>query len=406
MHDMYKTGDIMVAMGQPAELKPIVNTYCRLLIPYIFLTAYSAILQRLIQSLDMNVALTWCALLMLATCAPLTWFFMYYLECGYYGAAIAQNCVFVILCVAMLIVIICKGYGYVFVPLPLSTIWTYRGIYQYLVLAIPGMYQLRSSFSYNKNIPCMINTGLFQSAFQWIIEEIAVILAGYVVNPTIALSTTVILSNLFLIVISCSIGVCNATNVRVGRYIGKGNVKNAKRAGRVGVTIAISIMTIIALTYVFGRRLLPRIYTDNQQTIELASKMMGIMVAYSCGCVILQTVGGIYRGLGIQKIAAIFVFVSYWIISLPTSIVLLFYFEYRNYTEFGVAIIWGALALGNILGCIAEIIYLLFCANWKKAVDKSESRIKHTMKEYQSTNNFKTNVQNVQNGKTGLHLNI
>eukprot|EP00486_Rosalina_sp_Unknown_P015381 CAMPEP_0201593302 /NCGR_PEP_ID=MMETSP0190_2-20130828/190948_1 /ASSEMBLY_ACC=CAM_ASM_000263 /TAXON_ID=37353 /ORGANISM="Rosalina sp." /LENGTH=424 /DNA_ID=CAMNT_0048052441 /DNA_START=86 /DNA_END=1357 /DNA_ORIENTATION=+ len=284
-------GDIMVAIGQPAELKPIVNTYSRLLIPYIFLTAYSAIWMRLIQSLDMNVALTWCALLLLASCPPLTWFFMYYLECGYWGAAIGQICVMLIFNVALIVTLIRKGYGYIFVPLPLSTIWTYKGIYQYLALAIPG---------------------LFQNAFEWIIEEVAVILAGYVINPTIALSTTVILSNLFLIVISFSVGICNATNIRVGKYIGQGNVKDGQRAARVGVMIAIFIMVLIALIFFFGKRALIRVYTDDEQTIDLASKVMGIMVAYSCGCIILQTVGGIYRGLGIQKIAAVFVFVSYW----------------------------------------------------------------------------------------------
>ena len=132
-------GDIMVAIGQPPELKPIVNTYCRLLIPYIFLTAYGAILMRLSQSLDMNVALTWCALLMLGSCPILTWFFMFYLNCGYYGAAIAQCGVMFIFFVAMFIMLISKGYGYIFKPLPLSTIWTAKGIYQYLALAIPGM---------------------------------------------------------------------------------------------------------------------------------------------------------------------------------------------------------------------------------------------------------------------------
>ena len=135
----------MIVTGQPAELKPIVNTYCRILIPYIFLTVYSVILMRLMQSLNMNIALTWCSLLSFLSSPLLTWFFIFYLECGYYGAAIAQNCVFVILCVAILIVIIRKGYGFVFVPLPLSTIWIYKGIYQYLALAIPGVYQRLSS---------------------------------------------------------------------------------------------------------------------------------------------------------------------------------------------------------------------------------------------------------------------
>ena len=121
-------------------------------------------------------------------------FFMFYLDCGYYGAAIAQNLVMLIFLVAQIVLVIRKGYGFVFEPSPSSVVWTRKGIYHYLALAIPG---------------------LFQNAFEWIIEEVAVILAGYVAQPTIALSTTVILSNLFLVVISFSVAICNATNIRV-----------------------------------------------------------------------------------------------------------------------------------------------------------------------------------------------
>ena len=32
------------------------------------------------------------------------------------------------------------GYGYIFIPLPISLIWTRKGIYQYLALAIPGLF--------------------------------------------------------------------------------------------------------------------------------------------------------------------------------------------------------------------------------------------------------------------------
>ena len=356
-------GDIMVAIGQPAELRPIVNTYSRLLIPYIFLTAYSAILMRLLQSVDLNVVLTYCALLMLAACPPLTWFFMFFLDLGYIGAAIAQNLVMLLFIGSMAAMIVRKGYGFVFVPLELSHIFTARGIRHYLALAIPG---------------------LFQNAFEWIIEEVAVILAGYVAQPTIALSTTVILSNLFLVVISFSVGICNATNIRVGKYIGCGNIRDAKRAALAGTGIAVLIMALIGSAFYGGRHLLPRIYTRNGDVVELTAHVMGIMVAYCCGCIILQTVGGIYRGMGIQKVAAVFVFGAYWVLSLPLSIILLFVCDLRRDLHLGVAIIWGSLGLGNIIGCVLEVVYLLGWADWKSAVGSSERRIKHTLREYQS----------------------
>mmetsp|Transcript_25400 Transcript_25400/g.40408 ORF Transcript_25400/g.40408 Transcript_25400/m.40408 type:complete len:500 (+) Transcript_25400:30-1529(+) len=357
-------GDIMVAIGQPPELRHIVNTYCRLLIPYIFLVSYVTVLQRILQSLDLNILATWCALLMFISCPLFTWFFMYYLQCGYYGAAIAQCCSMTVFFLSELVMIIYKGYGFMLIPLPVRLIWTKRGIHHYLALAIPG---------------------LFQTAFQWIIEEVGVILAGYVAQPTIALSTTVILSNLFLFVVAFGVAICNATNIRVGKYIGRGSIKHAQRAARVGAYVAVFAEIVISLVFIFGRNALPRMYTDNADTLQLTSKMMNVLVIYSCGAVTLQVTGGVYRGLGLQKMAAVFVFVSYWLISLPVSIVLLFVLRLREDVFYGTMTIWaGTLALGNVLGCVCQITYMLLCANWQRAVSKSETRIQHTIMEYRS----------------------
>eukprot|EP01084_Bolivina_argentea_P312598 541202_1 len=358
-------GDIMIAIGQPSELAPIINSYCRLLVPYIFLTAYDAILMRAAQSLDLNIGLTYCCLIMIA-CAPLfTWLFMYGLGFGYKGAAIAQCCVLAVFAVAQIILFFNKGYGYLFIPHSLNVIYTKTGMMDYINLAIPG---------------------LFQSAFQWIIEEVAVILAGYVAQPDIALSTTVILLNVLLIVIPFSIGICNATNLRVGKYVGSGNILYAKLSAKIGMIIAIIVLIIWCLIFIFGKDVIPSIYTDNMDTIALTSKMMFIVVIYAMGCFIMMTIGGIYRGLGFQKIAAYFVFISYWIIAWPISMILLFRFDVRYNLTYGVGTIWCGLALGNILASIGGTMYMLCCVNWNDAITQSENRIEHTKMEYQSIN--------------------
>eukprot|EP01083_Nonionella_stella_P107661 312062_1 len=361
------TGEIMVAIGQPAELKPIVETYCRLLIPYIFICSYDAILVRLIQALDMNISLAICAVLMFASCPLITWFLMYYLDYGWQGTAIAQSVVMLLFFFIMLVLLIYKGYGFIFIPLPFTTVWSLKGIYNYLALALPG---------------------LCQNMFEFIIQEAAIVLSGYVASPTTALSATVILNNLFLVVISFSLATCSATNIRVGKYIGKGSIIYAKRAAVGGLMIAALIMSIGSLVLMCGVHVLPRIYTDNVDTIRLTSKIMWILVVFSCGCLMLQTLGGIYRGLGLQKIAAIVVSVSYTLIALPCSIVLLFSFDMRRDLVYGTAIIWGGLAFGNVLGAIVEIIYLWCFGDWKAAVRHANMRIKHTIKEYQSTKRF------------------
>ena len=79
---------------------------------------------------------------------------------------------------------------------------------------------------------------------------------------------------------------------------------------------------------------------------------------------------------------------SYWVVSLPLSLILLFGLGYRHDLFTGTLVIWGSLALGNILGCVTEVAYMFCgCVDWKLAVDKSSMRIKNTMREirgYQS----------------------
>ena len=235
-------------------------------------------------------------------------------------------------------------------------------------------------------------TGLFQNAFEWIIEEVAVILGGYVINPQIALSTCVILSNLFYVVIlSFSIGVCNGTNLRVAKYIGYGSIYDAKRAAKVGLFIGFVITLINSFIFTMGRNIIPHIFTTDPEVIELTSQMIMFLIVLSFGCIILQTIGGIYRGLGEQIIAAIIVFVSYWIISFPICFVLLFGYQLRESLYYGVLIIIGNLTFGNLLSAIGTVVYLLCFIDWNKAVKQSDIRVKNTMREYDSTKVYDEN---------------
>ena len=99
----------MVALGQPPELSPFINKYCRLLIPYIFLTGYTAVFMRLLQSLDLNVGLTYCCLIGIASAPLFVWLFMYPLGMGYLGAAMGQTMVLIMFCLTQFIYLLYKG---------------------------------------------------------------------------------------------------------------------------------------------------------------------------------------------------------------------------------------------------------------------------------------------------------
>merc|ERR1712062_842464 len=73
------------------------------------------------------------------------------------------------------------------------------------------------------------------------------------------------------------------------------------------------------------------------------------------------------------------VFIAYRIISFPLSLIMLFGMGLRHNLYYGLLIIWGSQGVGNIIGCICEIAYLIFCADWKTSVDQAMDRAKHTM---------------------------
>ena len=102
-------GDIMIALGQPQELGPLINKYCRLLIPYIFLITYTSILMRLLQALDLNVGLTYGCLIMFTSTPLFVWLFMYPFGMGYLGAAMGQNMALLMFCISMFIYLVYKG---------------------------------------------------------------------------------------------------------------------------------------------------------------------------------------------------------------------------------------------------------------------------------------------------------
>ena len=96
--------------------------------------------------------------------------------------------------------------------------------------------------------------GLFQNEFQWIIEEVVVLMSGYITQPTIAISVTVILSNIYLVVLPFPVGTCNAVNMCVGKYFGMGNVYRAKRSAKIGVALAIILLIIWTVIFIFGTK--------------------------------------------------------------------------------------------------------------------------------------------------------
>ena len=151
---------ILKLIGQPEDLLHDSMIYCVLIIPNIYGKTWLFIVQRVAQSLNYNYCVLWstifCAILMY----PMNILFVYSLNYGYMGSAFALNFASIASSVIIAIYLYFRGYGYIFKPMlcskaDLSKIFNKSSLSDYFSLSLPG---------------------LFQSTFEWWIQQIGTIL--------------------------------------------------------------------------------------------------------------------------------------------------------------------------------------------------------------------------------------
>eukprot|EP01083_Nonionella_stella_P009916 28384_1 len=350
----YFAGDIMIAIGQPEPLRNIVNSYCRVLIPTTFTEIIFLILTTLIQSLHLNAYLLYTNIVSLVCFIPAAYFLIYYTSLGYLGGAVAYVIYTVIQVLGQVFILYRNGYEYIFKPVPLSTIFQWTGCASYIKLALPGV---------------------FQESFEWITLEIAVLLSGYVANPATAISTTIIIQQIDLFIYSFSYGIAQSTSIRVAEYIGVGSIEYSQRAGKIGLCLVSCVNVIFLIILVFTRTYIGEIWTYDEEVVTQVSFVIFIYLIFAFSDTIKQTMMGIYRGLGMQHVSAIFVCITSLGICLPAMIVLLFVGEYRSETWTGLYTIWGGLTLANVLAFMLVTVWLFCgCIDWNKAVKEAKAR--------------------------------
>ncbi|MFC2133600.1 MATE family efflux transporter [Bacteroidota bacterium] len=151
------------------------------------------------------------------------------------------------------------------------------------------------------------------------------------------------------------LGISAAGTVRVGNAVGRADIVETRRAGFSALALSTTFMFIAGLTFILLRRVLPTIYINEIEVIELASDLLIVAALFQMSDGIQATGAGILRGLTDVKIPMIIIFISYWLLGIPIAYLLGFYFNY------GTIGIW----VGLLIGLTAVAILLLVRFNIK-----------------------------------------
>lgn len=272
---------------------------------------------------------------------------------GYIGGAYASiiySFIPVILLVAYMFKI---DMGYLFIPIPLAELFEWKGVKQYLDLAIPGLLQI-----------CL----------EWWILEAVSIMAGLLPDSQWTIGACAICLTLETLTKMAWLAYLAFNSVRVGYFIGAQDVESAKRAAIVGVGAGLATALLLSILCLTLSHQIPQIYTSDPHVVDLTSKLILVLAIVLPFDALNNCIGGIMGGLGLQRIAAKCQLFGYYIIGMPTAAVIVFARGEQHLKSTDVLIIWGGVALSMATSCLMQIFYVLRY-DWNLAVIQAQERL-------------------------------
>ena len=121
-----------------------------------------------------------------------------------------------------------------------------------------------------------------------------------------------------------ALGIGSATTIRVSYQLGKGDIQAVKMASRASVHLCLLMNTIGAAIMIFGRNIIPYIFTEDQKVIPIASSLLIIAgtFQYADG---LQCIGAaMLRGIQDVRAPMRIALFSYIGVALPLGLTLTF----------------------------------------------------------------------------------
>jgi len=349
--------DFFIAIGEPQDIKVIIDNCCKWGIGNIFALNLVSLLQKIAQSFQYEFDLLVISLFCAVLSYPLALILIKpeYLNLGYIGCPITVFTLNFLNSFCIIILLCYKGHSYLFKYYG-SQIFKWKDIKLYINLCIPS---------------------LFTNSLEWWIVEITTALAGYITNPDIALSSNIIISNIQTFTVLLALGNSAAASIRIGKYVGSDNIKKAKQSHNAAFIVSIIYSFVMIIIIYASIDDLPLIFTNQNQTKIVNTTIYGLYIIV-IGITfqnIMQTMGGIYRGIGRQIYAAVFISGSYYLIGFTLTLSLLFGVGLKDNLPLGVCSIWMGWAVANICGSFLLETYYQCCISWDKILKEVHQRI-------------------------------
>ncbi|KAJ4823766.1 hypothetical protein Tsubulata_012082 [Turnera subulata] len=226
---------------------------------------------------------------------------------------------------------------------------------------IPGFLKLA--------IPSCVMLGLEVWSF-----EIITLSSGLLPNPKFESSVFSISYNMYFVAYMIPLGLSGAISTRVSNELGAGRPQAALLAVRVVVSLVMIEGIIMATFLISGRKLWPQLYSKEKGVVERVGNLLLFLALSHFLDGITSVLSGTCRGCGWQRIGAFVNFGAYYIIGIPSAVVLAFVFHMGG-KGLWVGIILALFVQASLLAIVT------LCTDWDKQARKAKDRIQDSTTE-------------------------
>jgi putative MATE family efflux protein len=172
-----------------------------------------------------------------------------------------------------------------------------------------------------------------------------------------------------------AMGLSMATSAMVGQYMGAGRVDRAERTNLIGCLLAFFGLLLPGAVLFFAARPLSEFFIPQGGEVIDQSAIFIRITAFTFGLVGLQQVlTGTFRGAGDTVAPMVLAIVSLWVLQFPLAYIL------SKQTRLGLAGIWWAFALANIIAAAITVAWYLR-GDWKHKRLLEEVKLEQQVRE-------------------------
>ncbi|KAF3445964.1 hypothetical protein FNV43_RR11141 [Rhamnella rubrinervis] len=327
-------------LGQPDDVAEQSGVVALWLIPLHFSFAFQFPLQRFLQCQLKTMVIAWVSLVGLVVNVVSSWLFIYVLDFGVIGAAVALDISWWVLVFGL--------YGYTaFGGCPQTwsgfSIEAFSGLWEFIKLSAASGVML-----------CLEN---------WY-YRILILMTGFLKNATLAVDALSICMTINGWEMMIPLAFFAGVGVRVANELGAGNGKAAKFAMIVSVVESTVIGLVFCALIVILHNKIAYIFsssTDVLQAVDQLAFLLAITILLNS---VQPVLSGVAVGSGWQGTVAYINLGCYYIIGLPLGIVLGWVFHW------GVSGIWGGMIFGGTATQTMILAIITTRCNWEKEFSK------------------------------------